>query len=81
MTSLTKIGVGDLAEISFLDHCEDPDSDTPMEFTVWGKVTVSTKDLFEITCWAYADGRRHADRNEKRFHILKAVVTKIRKLR
>lgn len=81
MSRSVKLVKGDLAEITFLDHCEDPEDDDALAFTIWGRVTEVAKTHYEITCWAYADGKRRADNNEKRFQILKSAITRTKKLK
>lgn len=75
------LNVGDIAEIRFLDHCEDPEDDAALEFVVWGRITAKTRTHYEVTCWAYADGERYADHNEKRFQILRKTILSTKRLK
>ena len=76
----TTLKVGDIAEIRFLDHCEDGDTEA-LDFIVYGRVSQVGRKVIEVTSWGYADGKRHNDPNEKRFSIVRSAITQIRKLK
>lgn len=69
---------GDISECSFLDHVED--GSEPIEFTVWGRVESINKKRIVIVSWAYQDGVKRDDPNEKRWTIVRSTVTKLVKL-
>lgn len=73
--------LGDTVAVTFLDHCEDCDEGKPIAFTLFGLLSTITRTSYEITCWAYADGVRRGDGNEKRFAIVRKAITSIRILK
>jgi hypothetical protein len=77
-----RLRVGDLVEITFLDHCED--GDDSLEFTVWGRVENITRTAYKIASWVYHDpiaqARDGNEENENYYIIVKTAVTKKRRL-
>jgi len=70
--------VGSIVELTFLDHVED--GPEPIEFTVWGRVSGTTKRSLSVECWGYSnkvDEASHGSHNIKSFTIVKSAVTAV----
>jgi hypothetical protein len=83
MAKEVRLNVGDLVELTFLDHAEN--SDDAMEFVVYGKLFAITRTAYKVGSWVYADDVSRAKDsntdNENYFTIVKKAITKKRKLR
>ena len=76
----TPLKLGDVAEIEFLDHCEDG---AIMAFKVWGRVKRVTRLEYEVAAWGHSNPAEAEkdDPNEKTFSIVRRAITRTRKLK
>ena len=70
-----KVKAGDVVECDFLDHVED--GEEALSFTVWGRIESVTRQRLIIVSWAYQDGVKRGDHNEKRWVIVRSAITAI----
>ena len=69
---------GSIMAVTFDDHVED--GDAPISFVVFGRISKVAKTHICIDSWVYADSNEKHDSNEKRFTILRKVITRAKKL-
>ena len=49
----------------------------PIEFVVYGRVAAKTRLSLVVDCWEYLDAKTPYDSNEKRYTILRRVVSRV----
>ena len=72
---MTKFKKGDIVAVTFSDHVED--GSEPIEFVVYGRVAAKTRLSLVVDCWEYLDAKTPYDSNEKRYTILRRVVSRV----
>jgi hypothetical protein len=64
---------GIIVEVEFLDHVED--SDSPLTFTVFGRIVDVQRKFLVIESWTYSDPKTPKDSNNKTWVILRSTIT------
>jgi hypothetical protein len=70
-----KLRKGWIVAITFSDHCED--HNTPLDFTVYGRVAELKRKYVVIESWTYADDKITRDDNVKFWTIIRSAISKI----
>ena len=64
--------VGNMVKIVFADHCED--GDQPLICTVYGVLTVQTREYIIVSSWTVDSDEATERVNNKRWVIIKSCI-------